>query len=285
MGHQLNIRIADRLREMSELLEKQGEHGFRAQAYRSASAVIEHLHQPVDNILAQDGREGLVALPAIGQGIASAIAEMVVTGRWSALDRLTGELDPEELFMTVPGIGRQLAQRLHADLHIETLEDLEQALESGRIDGVAGFGPRRRQIVRAGLHDRLRSLRGHVFRGRIPDVRLLLDVDADYRDKARRNELKLIAPRRFNPRGLAWLPVMHANSQGWHFTALYSNSARAHQLRKSEDWVVIFAAETDGPDYQCTVVTETRGPLKGRRVVRGREDECERLYEAAAQRA
>ena len=285
MSHRLNNRIADRLREMGDLLERQGERGFRSKAYKRASLVIEHLHQPVDDILAREGRDGLIALPAIGQGIASAIAEMAITGRWPALERLTGKLDPEALFMTLPGIGPQLAERLHADLHIETLEELEQALESGRVNSVPGFGPRRRAIVQAGLRDRLRSLRGQAFRGTLPGVRLLLEVDAEYREKARRNELKLIAPRRFNPRGLAWLPVMHAHMRGWHFTALYSNSARAHALRKSEDWVVIFAVEADGPDYQCTVVTEVRGTLKGRRVVRGREDECERFYEAAPQHA
>ncbi len=60
-----------------------------------------------------------------------------------------------------------------------------------------------------------------------------------YRNKARRNELELIAPRRFNPKGLAWLPVMHMHYKGWHFTALCSNTARAHQLNKSRDWVLI----------------------------------------------
>ncbi|WP_202951144.1 hypothetical protein [Synechococcus sp. PCC 7336] len=29
---------------------------------------------------------------------------------------------------------------------------------------------------------------------------------------------------------------------------------------------------------QCTVVTETRGLLTGRRVVRGRESECEQIH-------
>jgi hypothetical protein len=32
--------------------------------------------------------------------------------------------------------------------------------------------------------------------------------------------------------------------------------------------------ERDGHEDQCTVVTEHRGPLAGKRVVRGREEEC-----------
>ena len=41
-----------------------------------------------------------------------------------------------------------------------------------------------------------------------------------------------------------------------------------------KDWVVVYY-ETDGlPEGQCTIVTETRGPIAGQRVVRGREQEC-----------
>jgi hypothetical protein len=39
------------------------------------------------------------------------------------------------------------------------------------------------------------------------------------------------------------------------------------------DWVVIYWDGRDG-ERQCTVVTERRGPLARRRVVRGRESEC-----------
>jgi hypothetical protein len=56
-------------------------------------------------------------------------------------------------------------------------------------------------------------------------------------------------------------------------TALFSNTARAHALGRTHDWVVLFY-ERNGDEGQCTVVTETRGPLAGRRVVRGRESEC-----------
>jgi hypothetical protein len=37
----------------------------------------------------------------------------------------------------------------------------------------------------------------------------------------------------------------------------------------------VLYAERDGDEERATVVTETAGPLRGRRVVRGRERECE----------
>jgi hypothetical protein len=104
-------------------------------------------------------------------------------------------------------------------------------------------------------------------------VATLLAVDADYRERSARGALRPIAPRRFNPERKAWLPILHTERDGWHFTALFSNTARAHELGRTRDWVVLFY-ERDGDSGQCTVVTEFRGPLAGRRVVRGREAEC-----------
>jgi len=100
------------------------------------------------------------------------------------------------------------------------------------------------------------------------------------REKAAAGKLPTIAPKRFNPKGEAWLPVLHARRGGWHFTALYSNTATAHRLGRTRDWVVIYFYDGEHAEGQHTVVTETRGPLAGRRVVRGREAECRAWYAA-----
>jgi hypothetical protein len=69
------------------------------------------------------------------------------------------------------------------------------------------------------------------------------------------------------------LPIMHVTRGQWHFTVLFSNTERAHDLGKIHDWVIIFS-ERGGLETQATVVTELRGQLRGMRVVRGREDDC-----------
>ncbi|HYX66185.1 MAG TPA: hypothetical protein VE935_18350 [Burkholderiales bacterium] len=111
-----------------------------------------------------------------------------------------------------------------------------------------------------------------------PSVQVLLDVDREYREKAKAGALRLIAPRRMNPEGKAWLPVLHTRYGPWHFTALFSNTERAHELHRVYDWVVVYFSDADGEEGQFTVVTERRGTLTGRRVVRGREPECARYY-------
>lgn len=279
MRHEINAQIAGRLRAMADLREVQGDDGFRVEAYRRAAGEVDMLGRPVDAILAAEGRAGLIALPHIGEGIAGAISEMVATGRWAQLDRLMGELEPERLFQTIPGVGPKLALRLHDELEAETLEQLELAAHDGKLEQIPGVGPRRAAAIRIALNDRLgrRRVRASTPLA-APPVDELLAVDAAYRRKAAAGELNKIAPKRLNPSGEAWLPIMHLDRATWRYTALFSNTLKAHQLGLTRDWVVIYFHTDFSPESQATVVTETRGALRGRRVVRGREGECAEHY-------
>ncbi|MDH5558981.1 MAG: helix-hairpin-helix domain-containing protein, partial [Alphaproteobacteria bacterium] len=228
--------------------------------------------------------KGLELLPAVGHSIALSIEEMLRTGRWMQLDRLRGSLDPEQVFCSIPGVGRELARRLHDALEVETLPELELAAHDGRLERVPGVGPRRAAMISAALAQMLqaRPARGMLSSPK-PPVGMLLDVDREYREMAAAGNLRKIAPRRFNPTGEAWLPILHTQREDWHFTVLFSNTARAHELAKTNDWVVLYFHTDQGPETQHTVVTETHGPMAGRRVVRGREGECERHYRASVE--
>jgi putative hydrolase len=274
-----NQDIVARLREAADLLEQQGANPFRVSAYRKAADTVAGLSEDAAAVLERDDVDGLIALPAIGRSLATAIAEMVRTGRWAQLERLRGTVQPEQLFQAVPGVGPELARRIHDRLGVDTLEGLEAAAHAGRLEKVAGIGPRRAAMIAAVLANMLR-------RGRppqlgtvpVPPIDMLLDVDRLYRQKAAAGELKTIAPRRFNPSGEAWLPILHAQRDNWHFTVLYSNTARARDLGRVHDWVVVYFHTDSEPEGQCTVVTERRGELTGKRVVRGREAECRAYY-------
>lgn len=280
VANSLNADIARRLREAADLLSHQGANPFRVSAYRRAANTVLGLTGGVDDILRRDGIDGLIALPGIGQSLAAAIEEMVRTGRWMQLERLHGFLEPEAVFQGIPGIGPKLAHRIHGSLEIETLEALEVAANDGRLEEVPGVGARRAAMIRAALATMLDRRRPRVVASATPEpaVGVILDVDREYREKAAVGQLRKIAPRRFNPSGEAWLPILHAQRGDWDFTALYSNTARAHQFGRIGDWVVMYFHTDHDPERQCTVVTETRGEMVGRRVVRGRESECRAHY-------
>jgi hypothetical protein len=114
---------------------------------------------------------------------------------------------------------------------------------------------------------------------RHPPVPLLLEIDREYRLGAAAGTLPKIAPRRYNPTGEAWLPILHADRGGYSFTAVFSNTELAHRLERTADWVVIYYHEPHRPEGRATVVTEHQGTARGMRVVRGRERECIPLFD------
>ena len=275
-----NITIAQRLQEVAELLHSQGSNPFRVLAYQHAAQTLEQLERPVDDLIRAEGLEGLKKLPRVGESLARAIRELVLRGRLPMLERLRGETEPENLLATIPGIGKKLAARLHHDLEIDTLEELEAAAHDGRLRQAGGIGEKRLAGLIACLSERLGRVRAkaqHFAHGMSP-IEELLDVDREYRKNAKARLLHLFAPRRFNPTHEAWLPILHTQRGERHYTALFSNTARAHQKGKTRDWVVLFFEDGE-KESQCTIITAEWGILEGRRIVRGREAESLRYYE------
>jgi putative hydrolase len=271
-----NKEIAAKLREIATLLDEQKANPFRVSAYVSAANTIDSMAEPVENLLKREGFSALLEIPGIGEGIARSINEFVMTGRMSRLDSLQSGHDPIALFEQIPGIGPKSAHRIIETLHIDSLEALELAAHNGRLKQVPGFSSKKIALVQTWLAQVLGYRRSRPAPQQIipePPVDLLLKIDEQYRKKAQADELPTIAPKRFNPSGEAWLPILHTTRQGWHFTALYSNTARAHQLDRIKDWVVISFYDDLHHEGQHTVVTETRGAATGQRVVRGREKE------------
>jgi DNA polymerase (family 10) len=270
-----NTQIASKFDEVADLLEAQQADPFRVRAWRRGASTVRGLEQPVAQLAEKWGLEGLQELPNIGPVLARALQQLVERGELEFLDRLRGEIDPERLLATVPGIGEVLARRIHTELEVETLEQLELAAHDGRLERLAGVGPRRAAAIRDILAVRLG--RRPMSEGERPSVPLLLEIDRLYRERAAQGTLQRIAPRRFNPTGEAWLPILHVERDGWNFTAMFSNTALAHKLGHTQDWVVVYY-EHDEHQAQNTVVSDR----KGRRVVRGREGEGLQLDSSAA---
>jgi ribosomal protein S13 len=277
-----NQEVASILDEVGDLLEAQAAQPYRALAYHRAATSVRELPSPIADFVESGLDHALESLPGIGENLARRILEILDTGRLQLLERLRGEAEPEALFRTVPGIGPRLAAEIHERLGIESLEELEMAAHDSRLSTVPGFGSRRLRAVEESLRARLgrRSLLARKSRDSRPPVAELLDVDEEYRKSAASGSLPRIAPRRFNPEKERWLPILHTRRKDRHYTAVFSNTARAHALGRTRDWVVLFYHEDDTPEGQATVVTEYRGELAGRRVVRGREAETLEHYQS-----
>ena len=282
-----NLDIAGRLDEVATIFAEQGANRFRVQAYRNAANVLRSLPYSVAEIFRREGIEGLEKIPGVGASIARAIRDILLHGRLAMLDRLRGESEAIALLASVPGIGRKLARRFHDELRIETLEELEVAAHDGRIQNFPGIGAKRLAGIRDSLAQRLGRIRRTAIAPqprRLSPIAELLDIDREYRQKAAAGKLTQIAPRRFNPKHESWLPVLHTMRNGRHYTALFSNTAHAHELGKTRDWVVLFCDNGD-TEHRFTVITSEFGRLQGERIVAGREAECEKYYDRALTRS
>jgi hypothetical protein len=278
-----NHTIAAKLTEFANYLEARESSVYRVRAYRQAAQTVLGLDRQVTDIIAAEGRSGLEALPGIGAHLAYTIEGLIRTGDFRTQGRDGGHIDPVRLFTSLPGVGPHLAAMIYDQLGITTLEELERAAHDGRLAKI-GVGPKRLRGLVDALAGRLGRYRlAEPVRGE-PSVADLLAVDEEYRTGAEQSRLPTIAPRRFNPDLEPWLPVYQTRKDGWRFRALFSNTALAHRLNQTRDWVVIYF--DDGfSSGQRTVVTETRGDLRGRRVVRGREFECRELYRTETETA
>src|ERR671914_2150435 len=98
-----NSSIADMLERHGRLLEIAGESPFRTRAFTRAAESLRLYPERVVEVAAE-GR--LREIPGIGEGISSAIAQILETGSFEAHRHLTDRI-PETLseLMVIPGIG------------------------------------------------------------------------------------------------------------------------------------------------------------------------------------
>jgi hypothetical protein len=176
-------------------------------------------------------------------------------------------------------VGPRLAERVEETLGTGSLEEVFAAAYDGRLRRVPGVGQKRLRAIRESLASRLQTGQFIPYSAAThePPIADLLSIDEEYRAKAAAGRLPLAAPKRFNPAGSAWLPVLRTRRGGRSFTAHFANTARTHELGRVGDWVIIVCDAKD--DFgQWTVITATRGDLRGRRLIMHREAACREHY-------
>jgi DNA polymerase (family X) len=77
-----NRTIARQLLDRAHSLERGQVNFYRVRAYRRAAQVIDGLDQPVEELLAHDGRKALKELPGIGARLSARIETLVRTGEF-----------------------------------------------------------------------------------------------------------------------------------------------------------------------------------------------------------
>ena len=135
-----NAEVARLFREIGDILEIQGEPPYRYNAYRTAARSVGNATERLD-LLFKEGR--LRQLYGVGSALESKIVEYLKTGRMESYEQARRDF-PVALasLLEVPGLGPGRARAVYQELHVSTLEELEQAARSGQLRGVPGFGPK-----------------------------------------------------------------------------------------------------------------------------------------------
>lgn len=155
--------VARLLREFGQHTALRGGNPFKAKAYARAADNLLALSEPLEEVIAQ---EGLRDIPGVGEAIAAIIERLHATGTHPALERMRAEIPPGVLdLLTVPGLRPDKIIKLHRELGIASLDELEQAARSGQMAKVKGLGPALAAKILQGLEIRRHALgRRHLHR-------------------------------------------------------------------------------------------------------------------------
>src|SRR5579872_3395947 len=131
--------VAKILRELAQRMELEGGNPYRARAYARAGDNLALSALPLGQLI-EEGR--LEEIPGIGDALAAVITRIHRTGEHSGLEAMRQRAPAGVLEMLrIPGLKADRIRKLHADLGISSVAELEHAARSGRLKMHKGYGP------------------------------------------------------------------------------------------------------------------------------------------------
>jgi len=163
-----NIEIASVLDELGDLLEIRGSNPFRIRAYRNAVRTVRGLTQSLESMVAAE--EDLTELPAVGKDMSAHIVELIDTGVLTRLEELAEEI-PRSLvnLVKLDGVGPKKAKKLWESLDVKTVDELEDALNAGKVQELEGFGATSVQKILRAIED-YRRYSGRFLLSQVDDL-------------------------------------------------------------------------------------------------------------------
>jgi DNA polymerase (family 10) len=144
-----NDQLARVFHEIGDILEVKGELVFKTVAYhRAADAIAKSPYEVARAYRAGDPPP----IPGVGKAISDKLAELATTGRCEYHERLRAEFPPTLVdLLELPGIGPKTVKIVYEELGIESVDDLRQAAEAGRLRSIRGFTERTERAILDGI--------------------------------------------------------------------------------------------------------------------------------------
>ena len=130
--------VAALLTEYGRRSALRGGNPYRSKAYVRAAENLAALAEPLERIV-DEGR--LQEVPGIGDAIADIITKLHRTGTHPSLEKLRKEVPESVLEMlSIPGLRPDKVLKLHRELGIGSIDELEAAAKQDRLKPVKGLG-------------------------------------------------------------------------------------------------------------------------------------------------
>ncbi len=134
-----NHEITDRFTRIADIMEIQGENPFKVRAYRNAADVIGDLE---DSLAEINERGKLGELSGFGAGTVGIVKDFLTKGTTGVWEQVKDAVPPGVVQMArVPGMGPKTVKQLWDALKVNTVAELHQTAQEGKVRVLPGFGP------------------------------------------------------------------------------------------------------------------------------------------------
>ncbi len=157
MHNPVDNRIAARLLvETADLLEVDGGDSFRIRSYRRAAEAAEET--TVDLAAVADDAARLLEIPGIGKSMAAHLQAIFSTGKLPLREELLAKYGEGILeLLKLPGMGPKTVALLWTAAKISSVDQLAEAIEAERLNGLPRMGAKQIEKLRKGIDDYRRS--------------------------------------------------------------------------------------------------------------------------------
>lgn len=144
-----NNDIADKLREVSQLMQLAGENRFKVIAFDKAAQTIEGLQEDINDYIQN---KNLTDIKGVGKSIAEDIYTLYDTGEMPVLEDFKEKV-PEGLiqWLDISGLGPKNAYKIHKELGISTIEELKEKIDDGSVASLSGLGQKSAEKIKKSI--------------------------------------------------------------------------------------------------------------------------------------
>ncbi len=142
--------VASILEEVAALMALQEKSNtFEVRAYENAARAVSALDGNIEQ-LAHEGK--LKGTPGLGSTMLKRIEEIVDSGHLAWLDELRAKTPEVKLaMMRIPGVGPKKINAIYEQLHVNSIEELEEACKDDRVAHIPGFGKKTQDKILQGI--------------------------------------------------------------------------------------------------------------------------------------